>query len=95
MLSKVTEYFGCTGIGMPLENDGGSGSVSAHWEEQVLRDELATPIFGSEDTSYLSNLTLALLQDSGFYTVNYSISESKFMWFGRARGCSFLTSNLC
>jgi hypothetical protein len=45
-------------------------------------------IADSYGENYVSNLTLALLEDSGWYKVDYSKSEN--MLWGRNRGCEFL-----
>lgn len=37
----------------------------------------------------LSQLTLALLEDSGWYCVDYSVAES-LVW-GRGKGCDFIS----
>jgi leishmanolysin len=92
----VKEYFQCSGPGMPLEDNGGAGSLGSHWEMQAINDEIMAAQFSSDDTLYLSGITLALLQDTGFFTsVNLEFSESKYMRFGRNRGCDFLSMDKC
>jgi hypothetical protein len=40
---KVREHFGCrTMLGMPVENEGGSGSQGSHWERRLLGSEIMT-----------------------------------------------------
>jgi hypothetical protein len=43
LLELAKQYYGCDDIdGMPLENDGGSGSKGAHWERSLFGDEFMT-----------------------------------------------------
>jgi hypothetical protein len=41
----------------------------------------------------ISNITLALLEDSGWYMPDYSLAEP--MWWGKNRGCDFTIYNKC
>lgn len=50
-------------------------------------NELMTPLV--DRYSVLSTITLALLQDSGWYRVNYSAVGNSFQW-GRSASCSFV-----
>ncbi|KAG6503327.1 hypothetical protein ZIOFF_035638 [Zingiber officinale] len=51
--------------GLELEDGGGRGTVGSHWEKRLLMNEIMT---GSVDTrSVVSEMTLALLEDSGWY----------------------------
>jgi hypothetical protein len=71
--AQVARYFGCADQGMTLatQSDGTAGS---HWSEAILGDELMTPSFVLGDQLFLSAFSLALLEDSGFYTVSYDFS---------------------
>jgi hypothetical protein len=88
---KVVEYgkkhFGCPTLdGVELEHFGGLGSSFSHWSKRILNTEFM--IADSYGENYISNFTLALLEDSGWYKVDYSKSES-VLW-GKNRGCEFL-----
>ncbi|KAI3965304.1 hypothetical protein MKW92_002813 [Papaver armeniacum] len=55
--------------GLELEDGGGRGTSGSHWEKRLLMNEIMT---GSVDTrSVVSRMTLALLEDSGWYKANY------------------------
>ncbi len=42
---EVRDHFGCRSyFGMPIENNGGSGSAGSHWEREVLGFEYMTEI---------------------------------------------------
>ncbi|KAI4998145.1 hypothetical protein ZWY2020_053487 [Hordeum vulgare] len=59
--------------GLELEDGGGRGTSGSHWEKRLLMNEIMT---GSVDTrSVVSKMTLALLEDSGWYQANYSMAE--------------------
>lgn len=61
---------------VPVENSGQQGSADAHWRESVFRNELMSPsISGTEASLPLSAITVASLEDLGFYTVNQAASD--------------------
>jgi len=53
--------------GVPLETDGGPGTAGKHWDEQTFGDELMTGVLSGGD--YLSDLSLAALEDMGYETI--------------------------
>ena len=87
------EYFACPDVpGAELENDGDKGSAGSHFEKRALFNELMNP---SRTPSYrlvLSNFTLAVLEDSGWYAVDYAAADPAFK-FGRGLGCGFLDTD--
>ncbi|CAN1273564.1 Leishmanolysin-like peptidase [Linum perenne] len=74
--------------GLELEDGGGRGTSGSHWEKRLLMNEIMT---GSVDTrSVVSRMTLALLEDSGWYQANYSMAD-RLDW-GRNQGNQFVTT---
>ncbi|XP_078435512.1 metalloendopeptidase / zinc ion binding protein [Wolffia australiana] len=74
--------------GLELEDGGGRGTSGSHWEKRLLMNEIMT---GSVDArSVVSKMTLALLEDSGWYKVNYSMAR-ELQW-GRHQGEEFVSS---
>ncbi|KAK2994794.1 hypothetical protein RJ640_021026 [Escallonia rubra] len=74
--------------GLELEDGGGRGTSGSHWEKRLLMNEIMT---GSVDTrSVVSKMTLALLEDSGWYQANYSMAD-RLDW-GRNQGTEFVAS---
>ncbi|XP_047324827.1 leishmanolysin-like [Impatiens glandulifera] len=74
--------------GLELEDGGGRGTSGSHWEKRLLMNEIMT---GSVDTrSVVSKMTLALLEDSGWYQANYSMAD-RLDW-GRNQGTEFVSS---
>lgn len=74
--------------GLELEDGGGRGTSGSHWEKRLLMNEIMT---GSVDTrSVVSKMTLALLEDSGWYQANYSMAD-RLDW-GSNQGTEFVTT---
>ena len=92
VLEQAKKHFDCSNfpfIGVPLEDQGGDGSIGSHWESRyMLGDYMISTDF--PDTA-ISDITLALFEDSGFYKVNY-YSGGLFK-FGKNKGCDFLTKD--
>ena len=90
VLEQAKKHFGCGNLphgGVPLENQGGSGSAGSHWERRYMFGENMNMELTSE--AALSDITLALLEDTGFYKVNY-FSGGLFK-FGKNKGCEFFS----
>eukprot|EP01132_Coremiostelium_polycephalum_P004089 gene4089-5117_t len=68
-----------------LEDYGGSGTAGSHWEKRTVGEEIMlgfiNPILP------ITNLTLSLLQDTGWYNVDFSKAEP-LMW-GKKLGCDW------
>jgi hypothetical protein len=86
VLDKAREHFGCRTLdGIPLENQGGSGSAGFHWESRyMLGDYMISTDY--QDT-VISDITLALFEDSGFYQIDYNYGG--LFKFGKNKGCNF------
>ena len=86
VIAKAKEHFNCTTLTqIPLENQGGEGSEGSHWESRyMLGDYMVSPDY--PDVA-MSDITLALFDDTGFYKVNY-YSGGLFK-FGKSKGCRF------
>ena len=85
-VAKAREHFDCSSITrIPLENQGGTGSVGSHWESRyMLGDYMISTDYPDQA---ISDITLGLFEDSGFYKVNY-YSGGLFK-FGKGKGCGF------
>ncbi len=85
VLAKAREFLNCPTLqGMEVEDEGGAGSAGSHWERRIVRDEI---MCGSGGPA-LSPITLACLQDSGNYIVNWTAAEA--MAFGKDAGCDYV-----
>ena len=86
-LLKARQHFNCDSLsGIPLENQGGEGSVGSHWEARYM---LGDYMISTDYIDYaLSDITLALFEDTGYYKVNY-YSGGLFK-YGKNKGCDFI-----
>jgi len=84
-------HFGCDSlIGFPLENTGSGLSASAHWDERhAMSSLMGSTIWGS--LHYVTNATFWLMQDSGWYNVDFSGVE-EWHW-GSGTGCSWFETD--
>eukprot|EP01122_Echinamoeba_exundans_P009994 TRINITY_DN361_c0_g1_i2.p1 TRINITY_DN361_c0_g1~~TRINITY_DN361_c0_g1_i2.p1 ORF type:complete len:661 (-),score=104.63 TRINITY_DN361_c0_g1_i2:80-2062(-) len=79
-------HYNCSSVtGFELEDGGGSGTAGAHWELRVGYNEIMTGFANTE--LIISNLTLSLFRDMGWYQVNYTLAEPFIL--GYKQGCSF------
>ncbi|XP_074518457.1 ciliated left-right organizer metallopeptidase [Halichoeres trimaculatus] len=81
-------------LGGPLENqDAAPGTTSSHWESRVLQGSIMAAVLGDSDTVRIDLVTLAALQDTGWYTVDLSRAQS-LVW-GDGEGASFGSLQTC
>ncbi|KAJ8352702.1 hypothetical protein SKAU_G00241780 [Synaphobranchus kaupii] len=87
VVEEARRHFDCPILeGMELENQGGLGTEFNHWEKRLLENEAMT---GSHTQNRVfSRITLAIMEDTGWYRANYSLSE-RLDW-GRGLGCDFV-----
>eukprot|EP00484_Ammonia_sp_Unknown_P016949 CAMPEP_0197044084 /NCGR_PEP_ID=MMETSP1384-20130603/20219_1 /TAXON_ID=29189 /ORGANISM="Ammonia sp." /LENGTH=806 /DNA_ID=CAMNT_0042475481 /DNA_START=68 /DNA_END=2488 /DNA_ORIENTATION=+ len=78
-------HYDCdTLIGFPLEDTGNAGSAGAHWDEKYAMSSLmGSTIWGG--LQYMTQFTMALMADSGWYYVDYSFIEPYH--FAKNAGC--------
>jgi len=89
LTTRLRNYFNCPSLeGGYLENQGGSGSAGAHWERRTFGNEYMTA--SSISDARISQFTLALLEGSGWYKVNYDMADAYF--WGKGEGCGFMSS---
>ena len=88
VINVAKKYFNCANIkGVQLEELGGNGTFGSHWEERILLGEYMCG-YTYEEESVISEFTLALLEDLGFYKANYYTGG--LMQYGKNKGCDFL-----
>jgi proprotein convertase subtilisin/kexin type 5 len=87
VLSKARAAFGCTTLpGLELEDGGGSGTAGSHWEKRMMFNDFMVGDIGPTDIVY-SDITFALLKDSGWYDINWNYTDT--LYYGKNRGCNF------
>ena len=91
VVEVAKKYFNCPTIqGIELEDQGGEGSSLSHWEQRVLLGDYMGAVIYQEEM-VVSEFTLALLEDSGWYKANYYTGG--LMRFGKNKGCKFIENN--
>lgn len=85
MRAAVRSHFACpSAAGAPLYTLGGPAYAQSHWRGDVFGPELMIPDRGN----VLSNITLALAHDSGWYAPDFQAAEAYA--YGSSAGCGFL-----
>lgn len=86
-LEAARKHFNCPELrGIELENQGGLGTIGSHWESRIMLTEFMVGFTYDEAT--LSDITLAFLEDSGWYKTNYYTGG--LFRYGKNAGCSFI-----
>ena len=87
---EVRRHFGCDDLeGAELENQGGEGTALTHWEKRLFENEAMTGTYTQHPV--FSRITLALMEDTGWYKVNYAMAED--LDWGKNLGCLFAKNN--
>ncbi|ELR15262.1 leishmanolysin, putative [Acanthamoeba castellanii str. Neff] len=87
---SAREFFGCPNLnGVELEDQGGQGTAGSHWEKRILNQDFMTGVGVYGDYAAKSAVTLAAMEDSGWYRANYSAAET--LYWGAGAGCEFTT----
>ncbi|XP_042071064.1 LOW QUALITY PROTEIN: leishmanolysin-like peptidase 2 [Haplochromis burtoni] len=73
--------------------DAAPGRVSSHWESRVLQGSIMSAVLGDPSTVRIDPVTLAALQDTGWYTVDLSRAQS-LVW-GDGEGAMFGSLSTC
>ena len=88
VLEKSRLHFACSSVvGVELENQGLSGTAGVHWEARVMMGDYMIALHNPDNA--ISDITLALFEDSGWYKPQYYTGG--LFKFGKGEGCSFLT----
>lgn len=87
VVKKGKEHYDCLDLeGVELEHYGGPGSSYSHWSKRYLNEDYMVADTNGEYV--ISTITLALLEDSGWYKVNYN--NAQVLLWGYKKGCGFL-----
>lgn len=68
------------------------GKLSSHWESRVLQGSIMAAVLGDPATVRIDPVTLAALQDTGWYSVNLSRAQS-LVW-GEGQEDNYMVDNL-
>ena len=87
VVEAARKYFNCSELdGVELEDYGGDGTAGSHWEARILLGDYMNGVYYSEEV--ISEITLALLEDIGFYKPYYYTGG--LMRYGKNKGCEFV-----
>ncbi len=87
VVNKGKKHFNCSNLeGIPLEFMGGVGTSGSHWSKKIMNTDFM--IGDSYGENMISEISLALFEDSGWYKVDYEMANL-FLW-GKNKGCDFL-----
>lgn len=98
VLAEARSFFDCPTLdGAELENQEGNGCsiIGSHWEQRVFAGEIMSPVSTERLVeTYVSRVSLAVFQDSGWYKPNMSAADPvvKGVHWGYQQGCSFATA---
>eukprot|EP00435_Cladocopium_sp_Y103_P040872 s818_g11.t1 len=98
VLAEVRNFFDCPTLeGAELENQEGNGCsiIGSHWEQRVFAGEIMSPVSTERlVNTYVSRVSLAVFQDSGWYRANMSAADPlvKGVHWGYKQGCNFATA---
>lgn len=70
------------------------GRASSHWESRVLRGSIMAPVLGDPVTVQIDLVTLAALQDTGWYAVDLSRAQSLVWGTGKTANIKLGRSNM-
>ncbi|KAK7199074.1 major surface protease gp63 [Novymonas esmeraldas] len=86
VVAQARAHFGCKKqTFLELEDMGGEGTELSHWKQRSMKDDLMA---GTPMTGIYSAITIAAMEDTGFYKGNYSMAEP--MMYGRNAGCELV-----
>ena len=87
VVQAARKHFACSTLeGVELEDQGGSGTANCHWESRVM---LGDYMMGeSYPENVISEISLALFEDSGWYKANYYTGG--LFRYGKNKGCNFV-----
>nr|XP_011418435.2 leishmanolysin-like peptidase [Crassostrea gigas] len=84
---EVRRHFNCPTLeGAEVENQGIYGTSITHWEKRLFENEVMTGTYTQNPV--VSRVTLALMEDTGWYQVNYNLAED--LEWGKNLGCDFV-----
>lgn len=86
---QIRDMFDCDELdGARLEDEGGSGTAGSHWESRMFMGEIMVGNSLGSTRDILSNVTMALAEDSGWYMPNYD--RAGLLANSYKKGCGFV-----
>lgn len=89
VLAKARAAFACPSLqGLELEDQGGNGNAASHWEKRIMMNDFMVAALHVE--TIFTDVTLAVFQDSGWYSVNYETADQ--VSYGKGKGCNYFNT---
>ena len=90
VLEQARKHYDCPSLErLYLENQEKNSGWSSHWESRYMLGDIMISTDFQEKV--ISDITLALFEDTGFYKVNYYTGG--LFKFGKNKGCDFLNES--
>eukprot|EP00850_Spirogloea_muscicola_P022655 SM000305S11813 [mRNA] locus=s305:105721:115819:- [translate_table: standard] len=90
VVAAAREQFGCSSLmGAGLAPGTGLDGSTSHWDPSIMGNDYMSSQVGGRAT-VVSNITLALLQDTGWYNVDLAMAG--FLTNGFHSGCTFVNA---
>ena len=90
VLEQARKHYDCPSLErLYLENQEKNSGWSSHWESRYMLGDIMISTDFQEKV--ISDITLALFEDTGFYKVNYYTGG--LFKFGKNKGCDFLSKS--
>lgn len=87
VVAKAREAFECeTLLGVELEDQGGSGTAGSHWDMRIMHSDFM--IGKDHNDPIYTAISLALMQDTGWYEVDYTNADLPL--YAKGYGCKFI-----
>lgn len=85
MLQKTRDAFDCQVAGLELEDLDDLEQIESHWDLRTMTHDIMSSFMDSE--TIFSDITLAVFEDSGWYTGDYSYTQN--IYWGWHQGCEW------
>merc|ERR1719424_2347289 len=94
VIEKARHHFHCPTLqGAELENQDTTpcSIIGSHWEQRLFMNELMAPVKAGSVVTVVSEVTLAVFEDSGWYKPDYSMADklTKGVDWGYKQGRNF------
>ena len=91
VLRRAREHFGCADMtSVPLEPNGGEGTAGGHWSRTLFGDREVMVSTIAIQRSVVSDMTLAVIEDTGWFQVDYDRGLVGDFDFGAGMGCALV-----
>ena len=88
-LAAAQAHFDCDTLdGIELEYSGDWAVPGSLWDKRIMFNDVMTAGIDSEP-AILSSITMAAMEDTGWYTINSKYTYTERLTWGKDKGCTF------